>query len=302
MSAKSWVAAARLRTLPLAFSCIFLGSLLAYSKGSFEWSILVWSLITTLLYQVLSNYANDYGDGVKGTDDIRQGEKRAVASGEISAKAMRNAVWFVAIAAWVSGAWLSYIGTRQTDEWVFYLFLVLNTGAVSSAIRYTVGGKAYGYKGYGDIYVLIFFGWIGVMGSFFLQTNLLDFWILLPASSVGMLAMGVLNLNNMRDMKNDVAAGKITVPVRIGLPAAKRYHTALLLGSMACMAVYVFAQTESWGAWLFLLVSPLIFVQRQKAVSATTAEEFDPLLKPLAIGTLLYALIAGLGMNLHNFL
>lgn len=302
MSAKSWVAAARLRTLPLAFSCIFLGNFLAHSKGSFEWSILIWSLVTTLLYQVLSNYANDYGDGVKGTDDIRQGEKRAVASGEISANAMRNAVWLVAIAAWLCGAWLSYIGTRHTETWVFYLFLLLNTGAVSSAIRYTVGGKAYGYKGYGDVYVLIFFGWIGVMGSFFLQTNLLNFWILLPASSIGMLAMGVLNLNNMRDMKNDVAAGKITVPVRIGLTAAKRYHTLLLFGSLVSMAVYVYFQTETMGAWLFILVSPLIIIQRQKAMKAKSADEFDPLLKPLAIGTLLYALIAGVGINLHSFL
>lgn len=302
MAIKPWIAAARLRTLPLAFSCILLGTFLAAFHGEFSSPILIWSLITTLFYQVLSNYANDYGDGVKGTDDHRKGEKRAVASGEISAIQMKKAVLIMAVLSWLSGAWLSYLGTRLADDWVFYLFLVLNTGAVSSAIRYTVGGTAYGYKGFGDIYVLIFFGWIGVMGSYFLQTGSFDYFTLLPATSVGFLAMGVLNLNNMRDRESDIAAGKNTVPVRIGMRAAKVYHSILLIGALLLMAVYVYFNAESVWSWSFLLVAPIIVVQWSKAMKASGPAEFDPLLKPLAIGTLFFCLIAGAGLNMASWL
>lgn len=305
MALKPWIAAARLRTLPLAFSCILLGSFLAYYKADFEWSILIWSFLTTLFYQVLSNYANDYGDGVKGTDENRQGEKRAVASGEITASAMKKAVYLMAVVSWLSGAWLSYIGTQNLPEsqsWVFYLFLVLNTGAVSSAIRYTVGGSAYGYKGFGDIYVLLFFGWIGVLGSFFLQAGYFDFWIVLPATSVGFLAMGVLNLNNMRDVEGDIESGKNTIPVRIGRAKAKVYHSFLLWGAMLFMMAYIFFQAQNATAWLSMLVLPLIFINWNKAMKAENPVDFDPLLKPLAIGTLLFALISGLAINLHTYL
>lgn len=302
MAIKSWIAAARLRTLPLAFSCILLGSTLASADGRFSWTILGLALLTTLLYQVLSNYANDYGDGVKGTDDHRQGEKRAVASGEISVSAMRRAVVLFSVLAWISGAWLSYLGTRELDSWVFYLFLILNTGAVSSAIRYTVGGSAYGYKGFGDVYVLIFFGWVGVLGSYFLQTRSIDPWVILPASSIGMLAMGVLNLNNMRDLENDKVSGKVTVPVRLGLAKAKKYHSILILGAILTMAVYVYTQSTSLWGYAFVVWIPFLLVQWQKALRAESPSEFDPLLKPLAIGTLLFAVITGISMNLHLWL
>lgn len=300
MALKSWVAAARLRTLPLAFSCIILGNSLAYSKGHFEWAILVLSLLTTLLYQVLSNFANDYGDGIKGTDEAREGEKRAVASGEISASAMKKAVALFAVLSWLSGAALSYLGT--SSSFYLFIFLVLNTAAVVSAIRYTVGGSAYGYKGLGDIYVILFFGLIGVLGSFFLQTGKLDWTILLPGFAVGMLATGVLNLNNMRDIDNDKVHGKNTVPVRIGLKSAKLYHSILLLGSQVLMAVYVLLESESQWAWLFLIVSPLVLLQWRRAMVAYTPSEFDPLLKPLAIGTLFFTLITGIALNLHIYI
>lgn len=302
MSFKAWIAAARLRTLPLAFSCILLGSAIALSEDRFSAAVLIWSLITTLLYQVLSNYANDYGDGVKGTDENRKGEKRAVASGEISAISMRNAVWIVSVAAWASGAWLSYIGTAHTTNLVFYIFLVLNTAAVISAIRYTVGGSAYGYKGLGDIYVMLFFGWVGVVGSYFLHTNELSASIFLPATAVGLLAVGVLNLNNMRDRESDIEHGKNTLVVRMGRAKAKRYHTILLLGAPAMMAAYVAINGNSVFDWAFVLMVPIILVQWRKAMKAETPEQFDPLLKPLALSTLLFVLISGIGFNLQYWL
>ncbi|NVK29330.1 MAG: 1,4-dihydroxy-2-naphthoate octaprenyltransferase [Flavobacteriia bacterium] len=299
MAIKSWVEAARLRTLPLAFSCILLGNFIAISQGYFSYEILSLSLLTTLFYQVLSNYANDYGDGVKGTDANRQGEKRAVAAGEITASQMRNAVVVFAILAWLSGAMLSYLGTQSLPNWIFYVFLVLNTAAVVSAIRYTVGGRAYGYKGYGDVYVLIFFGWVGVVGSYFLQAQELNLFVFLPATSVGFLAMGVLNLNNMRDLESDRIHGKMTVPVKIGRSKAKSYHAFLLIGALICMALYVVFQTRGGWSWLAMATTPVVLLQLNKAVKADTPEEFDPLLKPLALTTLLFVLIAGLALNFH---
>ncbi len=302
MAIKAWVAAARLRTLPLAFSCILLGNLIAIPSGSFESGILIWSLLTTLFYQVLSNYANDYGDGVKGTDDNREGEKRAVAAGEISAMQMRAAVILFAFLAWFSGAWLSYIGTIGLSQWVFYLFLVLNTAAVISAIRYTVGGSAYGYKGFGDVYVLAFFGWTGVIGSYFLQTGSFDSLVIFPGTAIGFLAMGVLNLNNMRDLESDKIHGKNTIPVRIGIQAAKRYHSTLLIGALILLSAFVHFGTDGGWSWLFLIVTPIILIQWRKALKANAPEEFDPLLKPLALSTLLMALILGLGINMNALL
>lgn len=302
MALKAWISAARLRTLPLAFSCILLGNLIAIPSGSFESSILVWSLLTTLFYQVLSNYANDYGDGVKGTDADRKGEKRAVAAGDITASQMRNAVILFAILAWCSGAWLSYIGTGGLPQWVFYLFLTLNTVAVISAIRYTVGGSAYGYKGFGDVYVLVFFGWTGVIGSYFLQTGSFDPIVILPGTAIGFLATGVLNLNNMRDLESDKVHGKNTIPVRIGRDAAKKYHSILLIGALILLSLFIYLGTDGGWSWLFLAVAPIILLQWRKALKANDPEDFDPLLKPLALSTLLMALILGLGVNMNALL
>ena len=226
---KNWIAAARLRTLPLAFSSILLGTFLASFYGSFNPWVLVLCLLTTLLYQVLSNYANDYGDGVKGTDDNRKGEKRSVASGVISANQMKTAVYIVAALAFVSGTALSVLGTVGLSMLTTGLFILLGILAIWAAIRYTVGDSAYGYKGLGDVYVLIFFGWLGVIGSFFLQAQSINYWIILPATAVGFLAAGVLNLNNMRDREEDAKNGKITLAVRFGEKKAKLYQAILII-------------------------------------------------------------------------
>ncbi|MCT4625120.1 MAG: 1,4-dihydroxy-2-naphthoate octaprenyltransferase [Schleiferiaceae bacterium] len=292
---KDWIAAARLRTLPLAFSSILLGTFLASFYGSFNPWILVLCLLTTLLYQVLSNYANDYGDGVKGTDDNRKGEKRSVASGVISAKQMRNAVIVVATLAFISGTALSILGTKGLPIAVTILFIGLGIVAIWAAIRYTVGKSAYGYRGQGDLYVLLFFGWLGVMGSFYLQAKSLNAWILLPATSVGMLAAGVLNLNNMRDREEDAKNGKITLAVRLGLRGAKKYQATLIIGALVLMTLFAWHETSSIMGFLFWLVSPLLIRVLVKSIQAEKPEEFDPLLKPLAIGTLLFCVVAGLG-------
>lgn len=299
---KEWIAAARLRTLPLALSSILLGTFLGSFYGAFNPWVLVFCIVTTLLYQVLSNYANDYGDGVKGTDDNRRGEKRSVASGAISASQMKRAVYVLAILAFISGSWLSILGTRGLSPIVTIVFIVLGSFAIWAAVRYTVGDSAYGYKGLGDVYVLVFFGWLGVLGSFFLQTQTLNFWVVLPATAVGLLAAGVLNLNNMRDREEDQKNGKITLAVRLGSRKAKQYQRVLVLGAIVLMLVYVTTQTANVWSYLFLITTPLLIRVIIKSQSAKTPEEFDVLLKPLALGTLVFSVTAGLGLYLGSIL
>lgn len=298
MNIKHWIAAARLRTLPLAFSSIILGNCLASSEGSFNWTILILSLITTLCYQILSNYANDYGDGIKGTDDNRTGEKRAVASGLISAAKMKKAVILFSILSLFFGSWLSIVATRDLSIYISILFIVLGIFAVIAAISYTVGDKAYGYRGFGDVFVLLFFGYVGVVGSYYLQSNVWDWMIFLPATSVGFLAMGVLNLNNMRDIETDKENGKRTLPVLMGLKKAKFYQGALIILAIDCAFIYnVIEEGGSWRSLYFISI-PFLIAGLFKVRKSFSPEDFEPQLKVLALSTLLFALTFGIGQIL----
>lgn len=293
----TWVKAARLRTLPLSFSCIILGSLLAKFQGSWDVWILILALLTTLFYQVLSNYANDYGDGVKGTDADRKGEARAVASGLITHSQMKKTVVLFAILSFVSGTILSWYALGS-EPILASLFTFLGVFAIVSAIRYTVGSKAYGYKGMGDLYVLLFFGWVGVIGSNFLFTHSFDWSLFLPASSIGLLAVGVLNLNNLRDVEGDIQSGKNTIPARFGRPFGKVYQGVVVLLAVLLSIAYTYAHANNGWAYLFLLVLPIQTMVVVKSFKAQEAEKFDPLLKPLAISTAFFALLMGIGFNL----
>ncbi len=292
---KDWVQAARLRTLPLAFSSIIAGTLLAGAHQKINIPVLILALLTTLLYQVLSNYANDYGDGVRGTDAHKVGEKRAVASGKISVSQMRKAIIFLAIAAFWSGTLLSILALQKISWTLALVFVGLGLMAVVAAITYTIGAKAYAYLGLGDAFVFLFFGCLGVCGSYFIQAATLPNEIWLPAAAIGLLSTGVLNLNNMRDIETDLAAGKRTLALRLGLSWAKVYHGVLLQGAL--IAAVVFAVMAQWDfhQYLFLLVVPLIQNHLFKALRAQCSAAFDPLLKPLAITTLIFALLLGWG-------
>lgn len=295
MNLKHWIAAARLRTLPLAFSSIILGTCLAASHGHYNLGVFILCLVTTLCYQILSNYANDYGDGVKGTDDNRTGEQRAVAAGLISPKQMRNAVILFGILSFVFGTWLSIVATRDLPVYVTLIFILLGILAIISAITYTVGNRAYGYRGFGDIFVLLFFGFVGVLGSYYLQAASLKWSLLLPASAVGFLAMGVLNLNNMRDIETDEENGKRTIPVLIGLKKAKFYQGALII--LAIDFAYIYNKIEPQSFWqnLFLLTIPFLIMGLIRVIKSYSANDFEPQLKVLAITTLVFSITLGLG-------
>ena len=294
----SWVSAARPRTLPLALSSILMGNFLAVAAGVFSWSICLLACLTTILLQVLSNLANDYGDAVNGKDtEARIGPARAVQSGAISAAAMRQAIGLFSIFSLVSGIGLLYVSLKDATLQTFLAFLGLGVLAIIAAITYTAGKKPYGYAGFGDVSVLLFFGWVGVLGSYYLQTKHVTLSLLLPATSCGLFAVGVLNLNNMRDIESDALTGKRSIPVRLGRQNAVVYHWVLLTIGMLCSVVYLLMQPATKPQqWLFLLSFPL-FIRNGVIVSKNqNPRELDPYLKQMALATLLFVVLFGIGV------
>ncbi len=306
---KHWLHAFRLRTLPLAVSSILVGSALAYVAESvnyngapqFRMSVLVLALITAILLQILSNLANDLGDHQHGTDNgNRVGPMRAVQSGAITPERMKRAMFICGALALISGCTLITVALGFTMKTL--LFLVLGLVAIGAAVKYTFGTRPYGYAGLGDLSVFLFFGIVGVCGTFHLQTrgfaptDLL--WALvLPSVAFGLLSTGVLNVNNMRDIHNDTASGKRTLVVRMGSAKAKWYHTFLVVGGLAALVIFAWMMLR-WQTWLFLLVVPGFIIHLKKIWTAPEPRVLDPQLKVLAMGTFLTALLFSLGLIL----
>ncbi|MFN3849527.1 MAG: 1,4-dihydroxy-2-naphthoate polyprenyltransferase [Spirosomataceae bacterium] len=293
---KNWLSAARPRTLPLALASIFMGSFLAASAGVFDLKICLLCCLTTICLQVLSNFANDYGDTQNGADLAgRVGPMRAVQSGEISPKQMLNAIILFVVLCLAFGIWLLYEAFKDASSNHFYGFLGLGVLCIIAAYTYTAGKKPYGYAGLGDVSVLIFFGLVGVLGSYYLYAKSLDFTKILPALSCGFFATGVLNINNIRDIESDTRAGKKTIPARMGREKAIIYHWILLVAGMASAIIYVVLNGESAYNWLFLLSFPLIILNGVKVAKLPNP---DPMLKQLALTTLAFVLTFGIGQIL----
>ncbi|MCF6212512.1 MAG: 1,4-dihydroxy-2-naphthoate polyprenyltransferase [Flavobacteriaceae bacterium] len=293
---KPYIQAARLRTLPLSVSGIIVGSFLAASEKAFDWKICVLALATTIAFQILSNYANDYGDGVKGTDNKdRVGPERALQSGAISQQQMHNAIKITGGLSLLLALFLIYVAFGQGYISYDLLFLVLAVAAIAAAIKYTIGKKAYGYSGFGDIFVFVFFGLVSVFGSYFLYTKQFNILVLLPAFSVGLLSVGVLNLNNMRDLESDTKAQKNTLAVKIGAEFAKYYHYYLLITAFILTLIYTSFTFKSAWQFLFILAFIPIFKQLLTVYNTKDLKKLDPELKKLALSTFLFALLFGLG-------
>lgn len=291
----AWLHASRLRTLPLAFSSIITGSVLAYKQfpQNFSITVLVLSLVTTLLLQVLSNLANDYGDSQKGTDnDDRIGPKRAIQAGLLSFTEMKAGIVITTSLALVSGIWLIIEATKGLNIGIGIFFFLLGTAAIAAAIKYTVGKNAYGYLGFGDMFVIIFFGWVGVVGSYFLQAKSYAGIILLPATTIGFLAATVLHLNNMRDSENDALAGKNTIAVSLGLEKSKLYFYWLILIAFFCWSILFLRMKYEWWQFAIAALPFLLFAYSAIKVFRTQeAKDFDSLLKVNAVGTFLLSLL-----------
>ncbi|WGH75928.1 1,4-dihydroxy-2-naphthoate octaprenyltransferase [Tenacibaculum tangerinum] len=303
---KNYLKAARLRTLPLSVSGIIVGAFLGFNEVVYVDSTITllktpifWlAILTTIGFQVLSNFANDYGDGVKGTDDHREGETRMVSSGAITPKQMKLAMIVTAFSTLCIALLLIYIAFGKDNFLYSVIFFVLGIAAIVAAIKYTVGKSAYGYSGFGDVFVFVFFGLLAVVGTYFLYTKQLNLIIFLPAITIGLLSTAVLNLNNMRDRKNDAKSGKNTLVVKMGAASAKVYHYCLIIASFVFAFLYVVITYHSPTQFLFViayipLIKHLVFVYKNKEAALLDGE-----LKKVALSTFLFSILFGLGQIL----
>jgi len=271
--------------------------------GTWDWKIFAMAILVTLLYQILSNFANDYGDGIKGTDKLRgnEAEQRAVASGKISAKQMRNAVILFAILSLIATVALLYLAFYPDFMKEFWTFVGLGIACILAAIGYTVGKKPYGYLGLGDIFVFVFFGLVSVCGSYFLFTKTFDWDILIPATAVGMLSTAVLNLNNMRDIESDELSGKKTLALRLGFKYAMVYEIVLLMLPLILILTFLgvngFIKDGKYYPFIVMILLFPMTALRRKIMAVKEPRELDPFLKQVGILTLMMAVLLAFGLN-----
>ena len=280
---KIWVQAARLRTLPLSVSGIIMGNALALNHNDFSFIIFLLSILAAIAFQIVSNFANDYGDGIKGTDnEQRIGPKRVLQQGLLTSKNLKRGILVSVLVSIILSIALIY-ESLGVDKLLFsVLFILLAIGAVAAAIKYTVGTNPYGYSGLGDLFVFIFFGWVSVIGSYFLQINSIDLSIVLFATSVGLLSVAVLNLNNMRDIENDLNSSKITLAVRLGGYKAKVYHFFLI--SIAIILFFIgIGEQPLLIKTIYTLVFVPLFLHLYRVFNLKEPKQFDPELKKLAL-------------------
>ena len=299
MQLKPWIIAARLRTLPLAVSNILLGSFLAYNQGKFSIIILLLGLATAVLLQVLSNFANDYGDFINGADEKRISKyERVLQSGKISPKQMRWMLIILTLLTFVTGISLIIFAANALGTIALVVFFGIGILCIIAAITYTIGKKPYGYIGMGDIAVFIFFGIVGVCGIYVLQTRQWDWHVLLPAASFGLLSVGVLNINNIRDLESDRISGKKTLAVRIGLEKAKIYHTWLILIAVILGIVSTLLDFHSAFQLLYLLTIPFFIMNVYRVRSSKYSGMLDDELRNLSLTAFFFSVTYGLGLIL----
>ncbi|WP_417429984.1 1,4-dihydroxy-2-naphthoate octaprenyltransferase [Halpernia sp.] len=306
---KYWIKAARLRTLPLSMSGIILGSFIAKWRlnldgNTWDWKIFALAILVTLLYQILSNFANDYGDGIRGTDEKRVGELRAVAAGHISASQMKIGVIVLSILSLLATIALLYVAFLPEHLHSFYVFVGLGIACILAAIGYTIGKKPYGYFGLGDIFVFVFFGLVSVCGSYFLFTKSFSWDILLPATAVGLFSTAVLNLNNMRDIESDAESGKHTFALRLGFKKAMVYEIILLqlplIIMLAFMLINKLHETNHYYAFLFIVLFLPLMAIRRRIMDVKKPHELDQFLKQVGIICFTMSVLVAIGLNYFN--
>jgi 1,4-dihydroxy-2-naphthoate octaprenyltransferase len=294
---KHWIQAARLRTLPLSVSGIIVGSFYAMSQSMFNWKIVIFALSTTLGLQILSNFANDYGDGIKGTDnEDRVGPKRAIQSGVITPAAMKRALVITSILTLISAILLIYVAFKDHNLGFSLFYLGLGILAIASAIRYTVGNSAYGYRGYGDLFVFLFFGLVSTLGIYFMFAKEMDWFLVLPATAIGFLSVAVLNLNNMRDEASDRKSNKNTLVVKMGGEKAKIYHYFLVISAMILVLEFSYFKDFNIDQYIYVLafiplIKHLVTVYKNK-----NPKELDPELKKVALSTFALSVLLSLSL------
>ncbi|HCI95727.1 MAG TPA: 1,4-dihydroxy-2-naphthoate polyprenyltransferase [Providencia sp.] len=292
---QAWIESLRPKTLPLGVIAIVTGSALTYLTGNFKWPVALLALITAGLLQILSNLANDYGDAVKGSDtEERIGPLRGMQKGVITQADMKKALKINITAACISGLLLIIVACEKPEDAIG--FVALGLIAIVAAITYTVGKKPYGYLGLGDISVLIFFGWLSVIGTYYLQANSFNIITLLPATACGLLSVAVLNINNMRDIENDIKAGKNTLAVRLGPQGARIYHAIIIIVAILCLVFFNLIYLQGWSGWLFLLAVPVLMNHLRRVLNDPTPEGMRPLLENMVKAALITNVLFSIGV------
>lgn len=288
----AWVNAARLRTLPLSVSGVIVGTALANFYGKNDSLIFILALLTTVGFQVTSNFANDYGDGVKGIDNAdRIGPKRALQSGLLKRQELKRGIIISIVINILLVVAVLYFSFGAENIEYFALFGVLGFLSIWAAIKYTVGKSAYGYRGLGDIFVFLFFGLLAVLGSLFLYTQFIVSWAWAPAIAIGLLSTGVLNLNNLRDYESDKKTSKRTMIVKMGFQNGKKYHYGLILVAFVAMLLFIAFNFQAWYHFIPLLAFIPVFVHIIKVYNTKQPKLLDPELKKLALSTFLLAVL-----------
>ena len=298
----AWIGAMRLRTLPLSLSGILVGSALAYFFGSWDILIFIMAILTTILFQILSNLANDLGDSQKGTDnDQRLGPDRAVQSGAISLLQMKIAVGVVSVLSFLSALLLIYFSSNLLSSSAIWIYFGLAILSILAAITYTVGKSAYGYFGLGDLMVFLFFGFLSVIGVFGLYGESFRWILIFPSVTIGLWSTAVLNLNNMRDIDNDRDSEKRTLVVFMGAKNARYYHSFLILFGFLSWFFFIaklFIHDQNGFLCLALIPSFWIFRHLKKVFLIKDPISFDGELKKVALVTFFSSLILAMTLFL----
>ena len=294
------IASMRLRTLPLSTGGVLLGILLATADFRVDPWVAVLIVLTTVNLQILSNLSNELGDVLHGTDtEDRKGPQYGLNGGILTIGEMKGLIGLFVALCIVSGTAMTLLSFGTLWDLTSILVLLLGAGAITGAMKYTLGRNPYGYRGLGDVYVFLFFGLVAVLGSYFVASHTLFWRLLLPGAAIGCFSVGVLNVNNIRDMETD-AANRVTVAIRLGERKAKVYQTVLIVLGWIFMLAYCQLRMFSWWHYLFVLTLPL-YVLHLRGVWARTGKDLDPMLPLLVMSTFLLCLLAGIGFCAHLF-
>lgn len=299
-SFNSWISALRPRTLFLAVATTICGSGIAYTTGNFSISVFILTALTATILQLLSNMANDLGDYQQGTDITgeRVGPQRTVQSGAITPSQMKKGIAVAIVIAVIVGLLLIYEASKFMSIYTILIFLFLGGASIVAAIKYTAGKNPYGYKGLGDLFSFIFFGLVSIVGTYFLHTHSLDFKPCLPAIGLGLFTVAVLNINNMRDMENDLKSGKITIAGKLGIKNAKRYHAFLTFGGIACFIIYSMLYSTEWYQYLYIITFGLLLKILSDIFRTKDNRLLDPYLKYTSMSSFILAVAFAICINL----
>lgn len=268
--------------------------MLACAEHRVPWYVILLTVLTTISLQILSNMSNELGDWLSGVDGTgREGPKYGIEGGGLTEDEMRSCIRIMVLVCCILGLGMIRASFRTILCIEFESLVVLGAAAIWAAMHYTLGNKPYGYRGLGDIFVFIFFGLVPVAGGYFVCSHMIDYSTLLPGAAIGLFSVGVLNVNNIRDMKSD-AGTRITVPLKLGERKAKIYHTVLVIGGWCIMVTYTTIFTQGWLPYLYILTLPL-YIKHLTGVWKHSGRELDPMLPMLVISTFIFALLAGTG-------